>query len=52
MLRKLTSLLATLPAVLLYCGALPWLAIHLDEWSGLTWPFPVWLENLWTVRRR
>jgi protein-S-isoprenylcysteine O-methyltransferase Ste14 len=40
------SLLASLPAILLYVVALPWLALRLDRWLGLIWRLPSWIEPL------
>jgi len=40
------SLLASLPAVLVYLVALPWLALRLDRWLGLQGLLPSWAEPL------
>ena len=38
------SLLASLPALLIYLFALPWAALRLDRWFGLVWRLPFWTE--------
>src|ERR1035441_96745 len=42
--RFLSSLLASLPALLIYLVALPWAALRLDRWFGLVWRLPFWIE--------
>jgi protein-S-isoprenylcysteine O-methyltransferase Ste14 len=42
----LRSLLASLPALLLYVVALPWLSLRVDGWLGLVWRLPTWIEPL------
>jgi len=44
MKRFLRSLLASLPALLIYTVALPWAALRLDRWFGLVWRLPFWIE--------
>ena len=42
----LRSLLASLPALLLYVFVLPWLSLRFDGWLGLVWRLPSWVELL------
>ncbi len=44
--RFLRSLLATIPAVVLYAVALPWCAVLIDQRLGLVWRLPFWLERI------
>ena len=47
MTRQLVrSLAASLPALLLYVVALPWLALRCDRWLGLIWRLPSWIDVL------
>jgi protein-S-isoprenylcysteine O-methyltransferase Ste14 len=44
MRRLIRSLLASLPPVLMYLVALPWVALRLDHRLGLVWRLPFWID--------
>jgi protein-S-isoprenylcysteine O-methyltransferase Ste14 len=49
MKQLIRSLLASLPALLVYLGALPWAALRLDRRLGLAWRLPLWMDVVGAV---